>query len=296
MKISYESSQDLKWWEDNIDTACHYISNRSPNFQIETDASEMGWGARRGNKSAGGRWSFEESEYHINVLELKAVHLGLKTFCKKSKGPKVIKVLCDNMTAVAYLKHKGGTKSFWCNETAREIWQWCEDRQFWIIPAHIPGIENVEADFESRNFSEDTEWAINRHIFEQVCEVWGFPNIDLFASRNNFQIDNYVSWGPDPGASFIDAFSLDWSEFNYVYIFPPFRLLPRILQKVRMERVKAIIVAPIWMGQPWFTPLQVASKDTWSFPRKANNLQRTEVGMDKTRSLHDVPIRFHLLY
>ena len=42
------------------------------------------------------------------------------------------------------------------------------------------------------------------------------PDIDLFASHINHQFPKYVSLRPDPEAFAIDAFSLDWSNLNFL--------------------------------------------------------------------------------
>ena len=296
MKISYNSMKDLTWWERNIDTASHSIRPVVPEKTLKTDASGLGWGACFDDQRTGGRWSLQESELHINVLELKAVELGLCSLCSDTDNLTGIKVLCDNMTSVSYLRNKGGTRSSECNEITRRIWKWCENRNLWLIVSHIPGVKNIEADFESRNFTDNTEWAVNSKIFTCVCDTWGYPKIDLFASRNNHQLETYASWGPDPGACYIDAFSINWKQFKFVYIFPPFRLIGRALQKVQMERVKAIILAPVWPGQPWFTGLQAASRETWTFPKRKDNLLQLEIGDHKGRSLNETQIRFHLIY
>lgn len=79
--------------------------------------------------------------------------------------------------------------------------------------------------------------------------------MDLFASRLNFQIEKFCAWKPDPSASFIDALSLNWRYFDFAYMFPPFSLLSSCVQKIRMEGTKAILIAPLWPTQPWFTRL-----------------------------------------
>jgi hypothetical protein len=53
------------------------------------------------------------------------------------------------------------------------------------------------------------EWMLDRNIFQKITKLLGEPTIDLFASRLNKEISIYVSWHPDPFASFFDAFSLD---------------------------------------------------------------------------------------
>lgn len=101
-----------------------------------------------------------------------------------------------------------------CNGVAHQIWQWCEDRNLWLIATHLPGVENVEADHESRNFTENTEWKLNPEIFNEICYRWGIPEIDLFASRLNNQAHTYCSWIPDLHAMFVNVFTLNWSQFD----------------------------------------------------------------------------------
>ena len=175
---------------------------------------------------------------------------------------------------MAYVNHGGGTRSARCNEQAREIWDFCEKRDIWLSVAHIPGVENVDADHESRQFTENTEWELNPEIFEMICDKWGSPDVDLFASRLNKKVESYASWIPDHGASFVDAFSVNWSQFNLCYIFPPFRLVNRCVRKVRDEGARAIVIAPAWPGQPWYNVLKGRGDHTLRLPPAAGNLQQ----------------------
>lgn len=107
----------------------------------------------------------------------------------------------------------------------------------------------------SRSFSDSTKWKLNEKVFNEICNTFFYPDIDLFASRLNRQLENYISWFPDPQAIKSDAFSINWSEF-IPYIFPPFSLIGRILQKLQDDEVsKAIIVLPEWAKQPWYIML-----------------------------------------
>ena len=58
------------------------------------------------NVSTGGAWLPDEKLMHINVLELKAILLALKSFVKTSH--KHIKIMSDNTTAI-YCINKMGT-------------------------------------------------------------------------------------------------------------------------------------------------------------------------------------------
>ena len=51
-----------------------------------------------------------EDEFHINVLELKAVYFALLSLCRDEQYSHV-KFLIDNTTAVAYIREQGGSRS-----------------------------------------------------------------------------------------------------------------------------------------------------------------------------------------
>ena len=74
-----------------------------------------------------GRWSHQESQLHINLLELKAILLALQAHCNHMQNHH-IKILRDNTTAVSYIRNMGSTKSSSCNDIIREIIMWCIDQ------------------------------------------------------------------------------------------------------------------------------------------------------------------------
>ena len=117
--------------------------------------------------------------------------------------------------------------------------------------AHIPGSSNVEADRLSRNPNLNLEWMLSRPIFQRIVSLFGRPDIDLFASRLNAQVETYVSWRPQPMAKFVDAFSIEWSQF-FFYAFPPFCLIPRCVQKIIHDQASGILVIPRWTTHPFF--------------------------------------------
>ena len=120
---------------------------------------------------------------------------------------------------------------------------------------HIPGVLNQSADKASRKqYESETEWQLNREIFHQIEEILGPFDLDLFASRINTQCQKFFAWRPDPDAFAIDAFSHSWSNCKG-YAFPPFSVMGRVLQKVRLEKAELVLIAPLWTSQPWFAAL-----------------------------------------
>ena len=251
MSLSPQAKSELQWWIKHVGNAYNVINHPQPQHQITTDASLMGWGAESSGVSSGGNWSHSESKHHINYLEMLAILLGLQTFAK-DKSNTHIRIMCDNTTAVNVINHMGTSHSDPCNSVAKEIWEWCIDRKIWLSAAHIPGKQNLIADFESRRNQRASEWRLDKASLIWALERLDFkPDIDLFASRINHQLPRYVSYRPDPEAFAIDAFSLDWSNLDF-YAFPPFSVIPTVLNKLVTEGAQGICVLPDWPTQPWY--------------------------------------------
>ena len=159
--------------------------------------------------------------------------------------------MSDNTTAISYINKKGGLKSNECNKIAKEIRIWCTGRDLHISTAHIPGKENFEADKNSRKFQDEAEWQLNPKIYKAVCDTFGTPEIDLFASRINGKTEKYVTWKPEAFA--VDAFYINWRH-HFIYIFPPFSLLTKVIKKLCQDQATGILVFPAWSTQPWYPP------------------------------------------
>lgn len=225
----------------------------NPAIEMATDASTLGWGAVCNGQSAQGMWSPLEKQKHINELELLAVYFGLKSFLFLLKGKHVC-IKSDNSTTVCYLNAMGGTKTPLCNKLAKSVWMCCVQNEIWLTACHLPGVLNVKADKSSRQFNERIEWQLKHDIFLKIIDIFGTPEIGLFACRLNNQLPKYVSWKPDPRACHVDAFSFSWSG-KFVYIFPPFSLLNRCLQKLENDQTSALLIAPVWPTQVWWPRL-----------------------------------------
>ena len=252
MTLSHDSLEEIHWWSANILTASRRIFHSSPDVVVYTDASQMGWGAhiKPGNNTSG-IWSKSESSGHINYLELLAVKLALSSLLDARNNIHV-RVMSDNNTAVSYINSMGGCRSLECNSVAKDIWDWAIDKDIWLSAAHIPGSSNIDADQLSRNLNLDLEWMLSAPIFQRIVALFGKPDIDLFASRLNAQVKDYVSWKPHPMAKFVDAFTIDWSQF-FFYAYPPFCLVSRCVQKIIHDQASGILVIPLWTTQPYFT-------------------------------------------
>ena len=229
------------------------IINDGPDIIISSDASKIGWGAALGSQKIQGQWTLEERNLHINVLELKAGLFALRSFAQNLRNVH-IHLKLDNRTAVAYIQKMGGTRSVQMLPTTQEIWQFCLDREIFLTAEYLPGSLNTEADWQSRNFQDSSDWRLKVSVFKDLDRVLGPFCLDIFASRHNAQTPRYVSWRQDPFSVGVDAFQRNWKEEG-LYMFPPFAMIPRCLQKIQQDIATVTLIASPWQSQPWFPVL-----------------------------------------
>ena len=252
--ISDKGMHNINWWIHNLPSA---VKSLLPlpriDYTIFTDASPQGWGAHDGEKDINGIWQFPTDNIHINILELKAVKNALLEFLPRH-NTNHIRIMSDNNTTVSHINKQGGTKSRSCNTLAGDCWSLAISANSHLSAAHIPGEHNLLADYKSRQYRDSAEWSIDGETFKKIIWLFGTPDIDMFASNKNHKFQKYISWGPDPSAFKIDAFSIYWDKY-FGFYFPPFSILAKTIKKLRIEGERAIIVCPLWPTQQWFTDL-----------------------------------------
>ena len=250
----------LRWWleESNVllGQPLHPLKHA---LQIFTDPSNEGWGAHLDDHTARGTWSLPESKLHINHLELKAVFLALKEF-RTLVCNKTVLIATDNTIVVAYINKEGGMKSGSLCALLWRILSWCTRQQVTLRARHIPGRLNVIADKLSRlGQTIQTEWSLHPAVFQAVCSRWHQPQVDLFATRFNNKLPQFVSPVPDPQAWVVDALSLSWEDLD-PYAFPPAAILGKVVEKLQDYPCNRIIlIAPGWPNMPWFWDLVAMS-------------------------------------
>ena len=256
VELDHNSIIEIRWWLDmfNKNPPTPFTSTK-PWIECTSDASTTGWGFTVDNDYTGMAFDPEMARKHINDLELVAVLYGIQSFKHRLRN-KHINLACDNTTCIADLKNMGTLVSEFRNNIVRHIYRELESLNSDLTIRYIASADNKVADWASRNMSSHhTEWSLCPTIFKTIIPLFKQCNFDLFASHVNAKFPAFCSWHPNPGASHVDAFTLDWN-LHRCYAFPPFRLLPRCLSYIRNHRVKDItFLVPYMPGQIWFPDL-----------------------------------------
>ena len=246
--LSAKAISDLTWWKENIFNSIMAIGSNEFDLVITTDASLSGWGAHCDSGFSRGFWNTAEQRQHINCLELLAIFYGLKLF--GCAGNQKILIRSDSTTAISYVNRYGGCRSTRAHDIAKQIWQFCEHRQIFIFASYISTSLNYEADMYSRQEVDQSDYKLGENYFSKICEKFGIPSVDLFATHHSAQCEKFASWFPDPQAYVVDAFTIKWDMFFYA--FPPFGLVMKVLKKIVNEGGRGIVVVPKWESQPWY--------------------------------------------
>ena len=125
----------------------------------------------------------------------------------------------------------GGIHSVLCNDIAKRIREFALQRGFWVSSSHISGVGITIVDKMSRIFNANTEW-MPSHNFLYLCHKFEFnPQVDLFVTHLNRQIDKYISLILDP--YYIAVNSINFRQKPHkIYWFPPFSLVGAAISKL----------------------------------------------------------------
>jgi len=105
---------DLIWWiEQAGQRKSRPIRTSKLVMTLESDASNLGWGALRSvsQDSTAGVWNRQERSMHINGKELLAAWLGLRCYASNMRNAH-IHLRIDNTTAVAHINKMGPISPF----------------------------------------------------------------------------------------------------------------------------------------------------------------------------------------
>ncbi len=204
---------------------------------VYTDASAKGWGATFNGHAVLGVWTGPQLHWHINCLELLAVHLALNRLKRRLRGEHVL-VRTDNSATVAYINRQGGLRSRRMSQLARHLLLWSRKHLRSLRAIHIPGLLNRTADELSRA-ALPGEWRLHPQTVQLIWQRFGLAQVDLFASLETSHCQLFYS--VTDGTLGTDALAHSWLRGLRKYAFPPVSLLAQTLCKVREEEEQILL-------------------------------------------------------
>ncbi|KZS18335.1 Uncharacterized protein APZ42_015514 [Daphnia magna] len=182
--LSAEARSDLEWWSSNLSRGRDKVFfPHVPDLEIFSDASMTGWGACCNKVRTRGSWTRADTEKHINELELLGALYAVQVFPTVSENIS-IRIYLDNITAIAYINHGGGTRSKALTKKSAALIGWCEKRDIAIEAVHLQGKLNVVADEESRAGPDAGDGMLKPSVFKKVQGIW-LSKVDVYASHCN---------------------------------------------------------------------------------------------------------------
>ncbi len=140
---------------------------------------------------------------------------------------------------------------------------------------HVPGILNLAADFLSRQKLRPGEWMLNRQTVSQIWDLFGKAEVDLFASQESTQCPLWFSLSFSTTLG-IDAFAHPWPNVS-LYAFPPIKLIPAVLCRVKVSSAHLLLIGPFWPSQTWFSELTpLLYQPTWEIPIRRDLLSQLQ--------------------
>ncbi len=136
MGISQQCRRSLSPWTDLA-----FLRAGVPLEQVSRHTVVTGWGATCNGQAALG----PRLLWHINCLELCAVHLALRQFRPLLLGKHML-VRTDNTAAVSYINRLGGIRSHRMSQLARHLLLWSQIQFKSLRAVHIPEQLNRAAD------------------------------------------------------------------------------------------------------------------------------------------------------
>ena len=166
-------------------------------------------GAHLGDFTATGLWSLLDSKLHNNFLELKVVLLALK-HCKYLSRNQTVLIATDNTTLVAYINKEGGMKS---GSLCALLWrlivqpeEHCATGPLYTRPVELDSRQALTSQPSYPDRMVSSPWDLL-----QICRMWHTPQMDLFVTRFNRKLSQFMSPVLDKEAYTVDPLCIPTS-------------------------------------------------------------------------------------
>lgn len=251
-------SGDERSWERDLDDSTDSSEFWQYDCVIFTDASETGQGAvmkfRGESASVSALLPQALVGTSSTAREISAILFAIRAFAVSISGHKIL-INTDNAAAATILRK--GSGNLLLHRQAIEIWNECRTLGIDMVARWIPREWNMEADAASRE-SDCDDWEIRDIIFRSVCDPWGTPSVDFFASGKSTKCRRFFSRAAEHGSSGEDAFK-QWNAWkdSFGWWVPPVYLVGKALAWARRCKSFGILGCPMWSSQVYLNTLKI---------------------------------------
>lgn len=268
-RLGAQAVRDLLWW---VDLAAHSATGRpiwpgAATLLLDTDASGLGWGAVLGGLlEARGYHGSLRSGLHINVLELGAITLALRSFRQHIPPGTIIRLRTDSMVALGVIKATSSRSPVLMNEY-RELHDLCATMDVELRVEHVSSALNEWADRLSRE-NDSTDWSLRHQTWTELEQEYGPHSVDLFATDVHKRCPRFYARHACPGALGVNALRHEWAGEN-AWANPPFHMMGAVVAKIIASGAAVTLVAPAWHAQPWWARATEAATEWRLLPPAA---------------------------
>lgn len=167
---------------------------------------------------------------------------------------KVIRVMTDNVSCKLYINKQRRARSPSLCTKAIKFWNWCIIHHIQISAVYHPGIQNTTTNALSRHFSYYCKWELDTQVLHRIFQRWGLPERDLFATFENGKCPLFCSRGC--------LVIILWGRPSFYHgrkvcfmPFPPTVLFLGVLNMIRQDKARVILIVPTWPRQVWYSYL-----------------------------------------
>ena len=231
------------------------MSGKAAIRKLHSDASNLGWGGLDLEKgTAVHEFWRDQLGLHINVKEL---HAAIHTVQSLARKGEKVHLGVDNSVAYHYTRKSGGRKKAF-NAILRPFLTWCQEHQI-SVEVNLVKSQYMQADALSRKLQDVGDYILRKDIFRHIQKIFSQfiqPDIDIFASPGNAQLEKWVSRYPHWGAWACNALDMDLSQVRNCWANPPWTLIQQWLHRLQQAPwVKCLMAVPFWVGSSWWPQL-----------------------------------------
>ncbi|KAK6166999.1 hypothetical protein SNE40_022182 [Patella caerulea] len=264
IRISQELRNELEFWRflDNWNGSHPWKPEYHCTLNLSSDSSDYGWGAKftfkGGSSVIHDYWDASILDAPIAVKEAKALYLAVKGLKDKVKNCR-LDVCVDNKVLI-YCWNNQMCRSPILTNVLKDLFFLTLEYNIYINLIYVLSACN-EADAPSRTLSK-SDACISHMTFKRVEQFFGPHTLDLMALDSNCMtgldgspLKHYTPF-ETPLSDGVNVFAQIITDDENPYVFPPFNLIPSILNLLEEQSIDCTVVVPALSPIPaWFPKL-----------------------------------------